>query len=372
GHNRYEICVKNGIDYELIEIELPTREDARLWIMRNQLGKRNLTSEFLSYFRGKLHQTSKQKQGRKTKDYEKNLKKCHNDTFLSETENLKKCHNDTFLSETENLKKCQNEVQPNNLNDVKDNEVKCQNVSIAPSDNDTEEKCHNDTQPKVDTGESLANNLKVSRRTIYRDAQYAQAVDEIVSIMGEEIRPQILSKSTTRGYYLSKKKTNELGKLAKMKPEVVIDFFEPDVVKRIKNEHERRRFEFNFKVNEVVQIKPKDNTQIKHCRGYWAIIININELKFCDLKMWNQTLLNVSPQNFVSLNLSDDECRQMNVLCDRLFLLREKHHDALTYNIFQFFAHRKNPHLSEFQKQMLDFLEGTPGANGINGQSSFK
>ena len=61
GHNRYEICIKNGIDYELIEIELPTREDARLWIMRNQLGRRNLTSEFLSYFRGKLHQASKQK-----------------------------------------------------------------------------------------------------------------------------------------------------------------------------------------------------------------------------------------------------------------------------------------------------------------------
>ena len=210
--------------------------------------------------------------------------------------------------------------------------------------------------------------LKVSRRTIYRDSEYAQAVDAIVSIMGEEIRSQILTKSTTRGYYLSKKKTIELGKLAKMKPEEVIDFFEPDVVKRLENEHERRRFEFNFKVNEVVLIKPKDNTEIKHCKGYWAIIININELKFCDLKMWNQTLLEVSPQNFVSLNLSDDECRQMNEICgrrrrsfaERLLLLREKHNDALTYNIFQFFAHLKNPHLSEFQKHILDFLDVTP------------
>ena len=61
GHNRYEICVKNGINYELIEIELPNREEAHLWMMRNQLGRRNLQPEALSYFRGKLQAALKKK-----------------------------------------------------------------------------------------------------------------------------------------------------------------------------------------------------------------------------------------------------------------------------------------------------------------------
>lgn len=61
GHNRYEICLKNGLDYEFIELELPSREEAHLWMMRNQLGRRNLQPEALSYFRGKLQAAVKKK-----------------------------------------------------------------------------------------------------------------------------------------------------------------------------------------------------------------------------------------------------------------------------------------------------------------------
>ena len=43
GHNRFEICVKHGIEFQIIKINLPSREAAKLWILENQLGKRNLT-----------------------------------------------------------------------------------------------------------------------------------------------------------------------------------------------------------------------------------------------------------------------------------------------------------------------------------------
>lgn len=43
GHNRYDICERHGIGYRTIPIELPDRAAAKLWIMRNQLARRNLT-----------------------------------------------------------------------------------------------------------------------------------------------------------------------------------------------------------------------------------------------------------------------------------------------------------------------------------------
>jgi len=43
GHNRFEICKENDIDFKTAEIEFNSRIDARLWISENQLKRRNLT-----------------------------------------------------------------------------------------------------------------------------------------------------------------------------------------------------------------------------------------------------------------------------------------------------------------------------------------
>lgn len=44
GHNRYEICLKNGYPFETVSMELPNRRAAKLWIIHNQFGRRNLTT----------------------------------------------------------------------------------------------------------------------------------------------------------------------------------------------------------------------------------------------------------------------------------------------------------------------------------------
>jgi len=44
GHNRYAICQKHGIPYRLQEVRLASKKDAELWIIQNQLGRRNLTN----------------------------------------------------------------------------------------------------------------------------------------------------------------------------------------------------------------------------------------------------------------------------------------------------------------------------------------
>ena len=43
GHNRYAICQEHGIDFRVEEIPLASRDHAIVWIVRNQIGRRNVS-----------------------------------------------------------------------------------------------------------------------------------------------------------------------------------------------------------------------------------------------------------------------------------------------------------------------------------------
>lgn len=83
GHRRYEfwcslpedtIIPPPGVE----EIKLPDRAAAKAWILRNQLGRRNLTKKDFDRFIGQLYNTEKQGQGRPKKTGQ-------NDLFFSDT-----------------------------------------------------------------------------------------------------------------------------------------------------------------------------------------------------------------------------------------------------------------------------------------------
>lgn len=42
GHNRYEIAQKHGLEFETKEMEFSSRDDVKIWIIDNQLDRRNL------------------------------------------------------------------------------------------------------------------------------------------------------------------------------------------------------------------------------------------------------------------------------------------------------------------------------------------
>ena len=42
GHNRFEICTKHNIEFKTKQAGVASREEAVLWIIKNQLGRRNL------------------------------------------------------------------------------------------------------------------------------------------------------------------------------------------------------------------------------------------------------------------------------------------------------------------------------------------
>ena len=50
GHNRYEICEGNGIEYRTQEVEFEDEGAVKIWMIRNQFGRRNLDA----YTRAKL------------------------------------------------------------------------------------------------------------------------------------------------------------------------------------------------------------------------------------------------------------------------------------------------------------------------------
>lgn len=64
GHNRYEICQAIGKQFETITVSLPDRAAARRWIINNQLARRNLTPNELSYLRGLKYEAEKLDVGR--------------------------------------------------------------------------------------------------------------------------------------------------------------------------------------------------------------------------------------------------------------------------------------------------------------------
>jgi hypothetical protein len=63
GHNRFHICRKHGIPFEVVRVSLPSLEAALVWQVRNQFGKRNLTPAETAYLRGREYLTAKQEHG---------------------------------------------------------------------------------------------------------------------------------------------------------------------------------------------------------------------------------------------------------------------------------------------------------------------
>ncbi len=59
GHNRYEICTRHGIPFEIEEMSFECREAAIAWICANQLGRRNLTEETRKFLIGMQYENEK-------------------------------------------------------------------------------------------------------------------------------------------------------------------------------------------------------------------------------------------------------------------------------------------------------------------------
>jgi hypothetical protein len=67
GHNRYEICTRLGLPFDIHELRFKSRSDVEDWIDKNQLGRRNLDERHKSLLRGRRYNRTKNKPGRPNK-----------------------------------------------------------------------------------------------------------------------------------------------------------------------------------------------------------------------------------------------------------------------------------------------------------------
>jgi hypothetical protein len=75
GHNRYEICERLGIKFKTISKGFDNRDQAKIWVITNQLSRRNLSPQHISYLRGIRYDIEEKKQGERT-----DLTSSHNGT----------------------------------------------------------------------------------------------------------------------------------------------------------------------------------------------------------------------------------------------------------------------------------------------------
>ncbi|MGD9732561.1 MAG: hypothetical protein AB7U45_10305 [Desulfamplus sp.] len=63
GHTRLEICQKLNLPYEVEYLSFPDEDHVISWMSNNQLGRRNITMQQISYLRGKKYEAEKKIHG---------------------------------------------------------------------------------------------------------------------------------------------------------------------------------------------------------------------------------------------------------------------------------------------------------------------
>jgi len=63
GHTRYRLCAEHEIPFQTRALAFATRDEARNWIINNQLSRRNISDETRSYLMGKVYREVKGEHG---------------------------------------------------------------------------------------------------------------------------------------------------------------------------------------------------------------------------------------------------------------------------------------------------------------------
>ena len=100
-----------------------------------------------------------------------------------------------------------------------------------------------------------------------------------------------------------------------------------------------------------------DEPKLRGKKGYWGIITQIHDYS-CDLKLWNQTVDLIRPEYFTSLQYSEEECLQRQLLCERIRkLLDLADLEESAYSILGTLGKIKRPYLTDLEERLLILLE---------------
>jgi len=86
GYNRYSICTKHEIPFSTVTMEFQSREEVIIWIIENQVSRRNLTPIQLTHYRGTHYRMIRKIKGTYTRS-NLQVNTGQNDQYQSWTEN---------------------------------------------------------------------------------------------------------------------------------------------------------------------------------------------------------------------------------------------------------------------------------------------
>jgi ParB-like chromosome segregation protein Spo0J len=145
GHNRYKICTKHGIPFNIQVMSFESIKIVKDYMIDLQLGRRNLSPQQASYFRGIRYNLEKEEKGK----YDRVEHKSQNDTYALEA------------------------------------------------------------NKNVSTSEKLAKQFNVSRATIMRDAEFAKGLESLNPDVKNEILSGKIKIDKTNIQKLAKNNTNQ-------------------------------------------------------------------------------------------------------------------------------------------------------------------
>jgi hypothetical protein len=303
GHNRYEICIREQIPYNIVEIDIVDREAALSWIANHQLGRRNITPEIASYLRGKRYLNLK---GDRTGNLKQNSPKCKSCTSVE--------------SDGEDLAQSENLITS-------------------------------------DAAKSLAQQYKVSVRTIKNDARFTDALDTLARSLGEEVKHSIL----VRNSGLTRKDILLLAQIAEEEGQESVQKIlsmkrnKSDIVQQIKDKNPLPN---PYHIGEVCRILPSTDPDLKPFSGCWCIVYQINPHS-CGVKTWKANLATVKPEYLERIDGTEEEIANRN--CDRIQSLVNKvnsDYEPIHAAILELLGKIHDPSsLTPRQERMLSFLE---------------
>lgn len=164
GHNRYNVCKKHGVTYEVLELDhFKDRHEVIDWMIHNQIGKRNLSGGTISYLRGLKLKREK----------ERKIAELESQSFLQEPTEVSEPVIDAEAPA--------------------EGEAAAEVVEKAPAE--PKKDVAKDIKKEVESlTEEVAGMYRVSPSTLKKDEKFTIALDTIRDNAGKDIQDKILNK----------------------------------------------------------------------------------------------------------------------------------------------------------------------------------
>ncbi len=204
---------------------------------------------------------------------------------------------------------------------------------------------------------SLAEQYKVSDRTIRNDAQFTSALDTLAQALGDEVKHSILTRTTG----ISKKDVLSLARVVRNEGKETAQkllnnkLSKCDIVQQIKN---KQRVPNPHYVGEVCTITAKGDVELKQFSGCWGIILEVNPHS-CAIRTWKMDFLTVKPENLEPINgVCKDTASQNCTRIQRLAFKVHEDYEPTHMAVLEALSRIPDPsYLTSKQERMLAFLE---------------